>query len=236
MHLRQIIIARSRFPSLRHFPFNLTILQRTHRLQLRVPVTFFSGENGTGKSTLLKAVAQRSGVNIWQGEQRIRYQASPYENSLSQAIDLEWVDGYVGGSFFDSQVFRNFAQILDDWAVNDPDVLTYFGGHSLMQQSHGQSLMSFFKARFKMKGLYILDEPETALSPRSQIELLKLLRDMGSSGKAQFIIASHSPILLACPEAEILSFDQEPIRTVKYEDTEYYRIYKRFLEDRWRYF
>ena len=236
MHLRRIIIARSKFPSLKHFPFNLTILQRTDRLHLRVPITFFSGENGTGKSTLLNAVARRSGVNIWQGEQRIRYQASPYENSLSQAIDLEWVDGHVSGSFFDSQVFRNFAQILDDWAVNDPDVLTYFGGHSLMKQSHGQSLMSFFKARFKIKGLYILDEPETALSPKSQIELLKLLRDMGSSGNVQFIIASHSPILLACPEAEILSFDQEPIRTVKYEDTEYYRIYKRFLENRWQYF
>jgi predicted ATPase len=114
-------------------------------------------------------------------------------------------------------------------------VLGYFGGQSLMQQSHGQSLMSFFKARFKIKGLYILDEPETALSPKSQIELLNLLRDMGSSGKAQFIIASHSPILLACPEAEILSFDHEPIRTIEYEDTEYYRIYRRFLEDRWRY-
>jgi predicted ATPase len=154
---------------------------------------------------------------------------------LNRAIDLEWIDGHVAGSFFDSQVFRNFAQILDDWAVSDPDVLAYFGGHSLMQQSHGQSIMSFFKSRFKIKGLYILDEPETALSPKSQIELLTLLRDTSSIGKAQFIIATHSPILLACPEARILSFDHETIRTVEYEDTEYYRIYKQFLDDRWRY-
>lgn len=235
MHLRRVIIAQGRFPTLKHFPFNLTILQRTTSLHLRTPITFFSGENGSGKSTLLKAIAHRSGVNIWQGEQRIRYNASPFENSLNRAIDLEWIDGHVAGSFFDSQVFRNFAQILDDWAVSDPDVLAYFGGHSLMQQSHGQSLMSFFKSRFKIKGLYILDEPETALSPKSQIELLTLLRDTSSIGKAQFIIATHSPILLACPEARILSFDHETIRTVEYEDTEYYRIYKQFLDDRWRY-
>jgi predicted ATPase len=236
MHLCKIIIARSRFPTVRHFPFNLAILKRTTSLHFRTPITFFSGENGTGKSTLLKAVARRSGVNIWQGEQRIRYAASPYENHLSHAIDLEWIDGPVSGSFFDSQVFRHFAQILDDWAASDPDVLAYFGGKSLMQQSHGQSLMSFFNSRFKVKGLYILDEPETALSPKSQIELLTLLKDMASTGHAQFIIASHSPILLACPGAKILSFDHAPVRTVEYEDTDYYRIYKQFLDDRWRYF
>ena len=235
MHLQKVIIAHSRFPTENHFPFNLTILRQTASLPFRTPITFFSGENGTGKSTLLKAVARRSGVNIWQGEQRIRYAASPYENHLSQVIDLEWNGGPVGGSFFDSQVFRNFAQILDDWATSDPEVLAYFGGTSLMQQSHGQSLMSFFNSRFKIRGLYILDEPETALSPKSQIELLKLLRNMASAGHAQFIIATHSPILLACPDARILSFDQAPIHTVEYEDTDYYRIYKQFLDDRWRY-
>jgi predicted ATPase len=235
MHLHKVIIANSRFPTVKHFPFNLTILRRTASLHFHTPITFFSGENGTGKSTLLKAVARRSGVNIWQGEQRIRYAASPYENYLSQAIDLEWIGSPVGGSFFDSQVFRNFAQILDDWAASDPEVLVYFGGKSLMQQSHGQSLMSFFNSRFKIEGLYILDEPETALSPKSQIELLKLLRNMAAAGHAQFIIATHSPILLACPEAKILSFDHAPIHTVKYEETDYYRIYKQFLDDRWHY-
>ncbi len=236
MHLQKVIIAHNRFPTENHFPFNLTILRRTASIHFRTPITFFCGDNGTGKSTLLKAVAQRSGVNIWQGEQRIRYSASPYENYLYQAIDLDWNGGPVGGSFFDSQVFRNFAQILDDWATSDPDVLAYFGGTSLMQQSHGQSLMSFFHSRFIIRGLYILDEPETALSPKSQIELLKLLRKTAASDNAQFIIATHSPILLACPDARILSFDHAPIHSVEYEDTDYYRIYKQFLDDRWRYF
>ena len=235
MHLRKVIISHKRFPTAEHFPFNLALLKKTTHIEFRTPVTFFSGENGTGKSTILRAVAQRSGVNIWQGEQRNRYAASPYENHLGRVIDIDWLDGPVPGSFFDSQVFRNFAQILDDWATGDPDVLAYFGGKSLMQQSHGQSLMSYFHSRFMIKGLYILDEPETALSPRSQIDLLKLIRDRAENGNAQFIIATHSPILLACPEAIILSFDRAPVHAVDYEDTDSYRVYKQFFDDRRRY-
>jgi len=91
--------------------------------------------------------------------------------------------------------------------------------------------MAFFQSRFKLKGLYFLDEPETALSPKSQLALLKLLKDMGEAGKAQFIIATHSPILLACPGAEIFSFDSIPVETITYEDTPYYQIYKSFMEN-----
>ena len=114
-------------------------------------------------------------------------------------------------------------------------MLEYFGGKSLVQQSHGQSLMSFFKSRFKIKGLYLLDEPETALSPKSQLALLTLLKEMSRAGHAQFIIATHSPILLACPGSVIYSFDHIPIRQIAYEDTEYYRIYKSFMNDRAQY-
>jgi len=98
-----------------------------------------------------------------------------------------------------------------------------------MTQSHGQSLMAYFNSRLKIKGLYILDEPETALSPRSQLELLGLLKEAGRSGQAQFIIASHSPILLACPGAKILSFDEAPVRQINYEDTSHYQVYKEFM-------
>ena len=100
-----------------------------------------------------------------------------------------------------------------------------------MAQSHGQSLMAYFKSRFKIIGIYFLDEPETALSPKSQVQLLNLLEDMGRSGHAQFIIASHSPILLACPGAEILSFDENPVKQIDYEDTNHFRIYKEFMAD-----
>ncbi len=113
----------------------------------------------------------------------------------------------------------------------DPGLIEYLGGRSLMSQSHGQSLMAFFTSRFKIKGIYFLDEPETALSPKSQVELLNLLQDMARSGHAQFIIASHSPILLACPGAGLLNFDENPVRPIEYEDTKHYKIYKEFMED-----
>jgi predicted ATPase len=91
--------------------------------------------------------------------------------------------------------------------------------------------MSFFRARYKIKGLYLMDEPETALSPKSQLELLKLLQEMSALGHAQFIIATHSPILLACPGSVIYSFDDSPVRTIRYEDTEHYQVYKNFMEN-----
>ena len=235
MHLEKVHIVQDRFPTLKYYPFDLDLLRKTTTLDFQTPVTFFVGENGTGKSTLLKAVAMRSGVNIWQGERRIRYAHNPHEEQLFRAMDVEWKNGKVQGSYFDSQVFRNFAQILDDWAANDPGVLDYFGGKSLLQQSHGQSLMAFFHSRFQIEGLYILDEPETALSPKSQLELLTLLKNAGDAGHAQFIIATHSPILLACPESCIFSFDHTPVKTVEYEQTDHYRIYRRFMEDRAHY-
>lgn len=236
MHLLHIHIVHARFPTRQHYPFNLTIMHRTDSISFTTPITFFVGENGTGKSTLLKAIAMRCGVNMWQGEKRFRRITNPFEERLFQALDPKWANGGVSGSYFDSQVFRHFAQILDDWAANDPDVLTYFGGKSLIQQSHGQSIMSFFKSRFRVEGLYLLDEPETALSPRSQLELLKLLSGNGRSSRAQFIIATQSPILSACPNARILSFDHAPVGEISYEETDAYRIYHRFLQNRTQFF
>jgi predicted ATPase len=133
-----------------------------------------------------------------------------------------------------SFIFHHFTQILDEWAVADPGQLTYFGGRSLMTQSHGESFMSFFRSRYQIKGLYLLDEPETALSPRSRLALLELLMTSGA-GHAQCIIATHSPILLACPHAVIYSFDYSPIQQVRYEETEHYQIYRDFLEKRANY-
>ena len=104
-----------------------------------------------------------------------------------------------------------------------------------MTQSHGQSLMSFFRTRYRIKGLYLLDEPETALSPKTQVGLLNILQEMSQAGHAQFIIATHSPILLACPGAEIYSFDSSPVTQIEYEETEHYQIYKNFMEDRKQY-
>lgn len=177
----------------------------------------------------------KCGIHIWERNERKRCTVNPFENELYRAIGIEWSNGSVPGSFFASDIFRNFSQILDDWASMDPQILDYFGGRSLLTQSHGQSLISFFRARYRVKGLYFMDEPETALSPKSQIELLKILIQMSRKGHAQFIIATHSPILLACPESGILSFDHIPVKSVMYEETKYYRFYKDFMNHQEKY-
>jgi predicted ATPase len=198
-------------------------------------VTFFIGENGTGKSTLLEALAHRCGIHIWRDIGRTHFEINPYEEDLCKFIAVEWADGPVPGSYFASAIFQHFAQSLDEWAKADPEILDYFGGKSLMTQSHGQSLMSFFKARYKIRGFYLLDEPETALSPKSQLELLRLLHHMGRMGHAQFVIATHSPILLACRESRIYSFNHIPMQEIEYKNTDYYRIYRSFMDDPNRY-
>jgi len=150
---------------------------------------------------------------------------NPYEDMLGHYISVEWVEDSVPGSFFGSSVFQDFARILDEWAATDPGQLDYFGGKSLLTQSHGQSIMSFFKARYAIKGLYLLDEPETALSPKTQIALLDLLEKMSIAGHAQFLVATHSPILLSCPNATIYSFDHVPIAPIPYEQTNHYQTF-----------
>jgi predicted ATPase len=232
MHLKKVILNPEKYPTRQHYPFNLDLFQKNQSITFNSPVTFFVGENGSGKSTLLEAITRKCGIYIWQGILRPRFNASPHEKDLYKTIGIEWCNGKkVPGSFFGSQIFSNFARILDEWLTMDPGLLEYFGGKSLMAQSHGQSLMAFFKSRFKIKGLYLLDEPETALSPRSQLTLLSLLKEGCQSGNAQFIIATHSPILLACPDARILTFDEIPVRQIAYENTDHYRIYKDFMAD-----
>lgn len=235
MHLKEVTFHSRKYPVNDRYPFNLTLFHETERLTFDVPVTLFVGENGTGKSTLLEALAAACNIHIWRDTQRSRPDYNPYEDKFHQYISVHWSDGRVPGSFFGSKNFQYFAELLDTWAAADRGQLNYFGGTSLTTQSHGQSLMSFFRSRYKVKGLYLLDEPETALSPRSQLELLNVLENMSKDGHAQFVIATHSPLLLACPRAIIYTFDQSPIQRLAYEQTEHYRIYKDFMNDRNKY-
>jgi predicted ATPase len=236
MHLKNITLFPEKYPTSKYYPFNLPVFKETRKIKFHANITFFIGENGTGKSTLLEAIAHKCGIHIWKAEEKTRVRQNPYDHTLYKYMDVNWLNGYVPGSFFGSDTFRYFAQSLEEWAIADPGMLDYFGGKSLITQSHGQSLMALFRARYGLKGLYLLDEPETALSPKSQLELLKILNKQGSKQHAQFIVASHSPILLACPGAEIYSFNHIPLTRVEYEDTEYYKIYKGFMEDRSRFF
>lgn len=235
MHLKRIVFHPDRYPVRDQYPFHLPAFHQTGDLPLETPVTLFTGENGTGKSTLLEGIARACGIHIWQKAEGRRVRKNPYEKRFWEYLTVEWTRGRVPGSFFGSAVFRDFARILEEWASADPGQLDFLGGRSLLTQSHGQSVLSFFRARYAIRGLYLMDEPETALSPRSQLELMEVVTAMGRAGHAQFIMATHSPILLACPGAVIYSFDQAPIAPVRYEDTENYRLYRNFLENRERY-
>lgn len=229
MHLNHVRILSEKFPTREFYPFHLDILQMTERITFSSPVTFFIGENGTGKTTLLKALSRKCNIHIWEYGTRTGLEENPYEQELYRALEVEWVNGPVPGSFFSSETFRDFSKLLDEWARGGAGILEDFGGKSLMNQSHGQSILSFCRGRYRVKGLYFLDEPETALSPKSQMELLKLVAEMSRKGHAQFLISTHSPILLACPGATIYSFDSIPVQAVPYEETEYFRFYREFL-------
>ena len=237
MHITSLSIHRDTFPATDAYPFNLEFLHKTDAITFTSPVTCFVGENGSGKSTLLKAIAHRANIYIWQGFQRSRYKKSRYENDLYRHVSLTWSDreggvahsGACNGAFFASEIFKNFSQLLDEWASSDPGVLEYFGNRSLMAQSHGQSHMAYFTHRFNIKGLYLLDEPENALSPKTQLELLDVLKTAMEIGESQIIMATHSPILLSLGGAQILSFDRSPITEVGLRETEQFSVYADFF-------
>ena len=220
-----------KFPVLDYYPFNLKIFQNTDTITFNNSITMFIGENGTGKSTLLKALAYKCGIHIWQSEFNLRCEKNPHEEDLYKTISVKWENEAVPGSFFGSQIFSHFAKNLEEWAMNDSGMLNYFGGKSLITQSHGQSLMSYFQSRYNIKGLYFLDEPETALSPSSLVELLNLLTKIRKQGHAQFIIATHSPFLMALPDSQIFTFDNTTIQPIKYKDTDYYKLYRNFMNN-----
>ncbi|MBN1560345.1 AAA family ATPase [candidate division KSB1 bacterium] len=236
MHIQNIKLLHDNYPTCDFYPFNLEIFRKTDAIELTSPITFFIGENGTGKSTLLRAIANKAAIHIWDAPPIRRIKPNPYEQLLHQTISISWTNGRVPGSYFGSQIFNRFTYLLEEWAAADPGLIDYFGGHSLMTLSHGQSLVAFFKTRYKIKGLYLLDEPETALSPKSQLELVRVLIDAAAAQQAQFIIATHSPVLLATPGAKILSFDGAPIHIMQYRDTEYYQFYRDFMNNMENYF
>lgn len=231
MHLKHVTFFPAQYPTRDRYPFNQEIFHHTEQMNLLSPVTIFVGENGTGKSTLLEALCRKCGIHIWRGIDRARFQINPYEEQFHKYITIEWVNDKIPGAFFSSELFHNFTQLLDEWAVDDPGMLKFYGGKSLVTQSHGQSLMSYFKMRYQIKGVYLLDEPETALSPKNQLRLLRTLHEMGQAGHAQFILATHSPILMACPGANIYNFNEAPLQQIRYEETEHYQIYKDFMTD-----
>lgn len=232
MYITEVRIHSDFYPTGHYYPFNIPTLQQTRQLSFRKPVVFFVGENGSGKSTLLEAITRKCGVHAWDKPKRHAAHNNPYEDRLSDFIEVTWDSDRVPGSLFKAETFRDVADFLDDVALCDPGRLKYQGGHILNTLSHGEGMLTYFNGRYHIKGLYFLDEPEAALSPASQIKFLKLLQRLVAGGQAQFVIATHSPILLAYPDAQIYSFEGPHIEEVDYEETTHYKIYKQFFTDR----
>ena len=209
------------------FPGNLGFVSELH-LEFDDAVTFFVGENGSGKSTLLEAIAVLAGFPISGGStNEVDSSHGLQENSLLAdalrlAVKRQPKDGY----FFRAELQAHFASLLDQRRT-DPDFLgdpyARYGGRSLHTMPHGEAFLSVMQNRFS-EGLFILDEPESALSPQRQLTLLAIMYDRCRTGKTQFIIATHSPILLTFPEARIVSFDDGKLETVQLKDTSHYQI------------
>jgi predicted ATPase len=232
MYLTKVRVNSENYPTHRCYPFNVPILAEPSELVFRKRVVFFVGENGSGKSTLLEAITRKCDIHVWDKPKRHVAHHNPYEDRLKDYITVTWSNGHVAGSLFRAETFYDLADFLDDVALCDPGRLKYHGGQLLNTLSHGEGILSYFSGRYHVKGLYILDEPEAALSPASQVKFLQLLQRLEAQGHAQFIIATHSPILLAYPGAQIFSFDSSRIEEVRYEDTTHYKIYRQFFADR----
>ena len=226
MYLKSCKVLQDTIPNKQEYPFNIPSLQDLHELEFPTNVTFFVGENGSGKSTLLEAIADRCDFNTAGGGRQNLYEVHKAESSLGEYIRLSWLPKISNGFFLRSETFYQFASHID--LIEDPRRYTAFGGKSLHHQSHGESFLALFMNRFKGKAIYLLDEPEAALSPTRQLSLLKIMKDL--EHEAQFIIATHSPILLGYPNATIYSFDQGEIESIRYEDTIHYIVTKRFLD------
>jgi predicted ATPase len=231
VHLLEMRIDPTRFPTRQAYPFSLPVVQETATLLLDAAVTFFTGDNGSGKSTFLRGLAHRCGIHIWESADRASPSRNPFVERLGDCIDLRWRAGSVPGSFFAAESFRNFAELLDAWAASDPGLYAYFGGGSLTEKSHGQCNMAFFESRFRVPGLYLLDEPESALSPRRQLELRRILAEAAGRGDAQFVVATHSPILMSLPGSRVFSFDRCPVAEIAYRDTDSFRLHRQFFVD-----
>lgn len=212
------------------YPFTLPIIKNLTDIEFKTPVTFFVGENGSGKSTLLEAIAHLAGFNHEGGSVHIRFKTSEevrYSSAeqLGQYLTLCWRHKPKNGYFFRAESFFNVATYID--VVGGPG----YGNKSLHAQSHGESFMSFFTNRLGKGGFFIFDEPEAALSPQRQLSLLVILNQMCKDTDSQFIIATHSPILLGYPNATIYSCDSGTLEKISYTDTDHYVITKEFLNN-----
>lgn len=241
------------------FPFTLEIVRSIQELQFTSPVTFFVGENGTGKSTVLEAIACAVG-SVTVGSESVKTDQTLADmRRLADYFRLAWTKRTHRGFFLRAEDFfgyaksmrqtqeelrRDLAAVDDEYAgrsqlaidlarspyQHEIGAISRRYGASIDQRSHGESFLALFQARFVPDGLYLLDEPEAALSPARQLTFISALKQMVAEN-SQFIIATHSPIILAFPEADIFQFEAGTIQRVKYEDLQHVRLTRDFLDN-----
>lgn len=216
------------------YPFALPAIKHFSSLELHPNVTFFCGENGTGKSTLLEGIAVLEGFNAEGGTRGFRFETRRAEYPLARVLGVS--RGLRGklrsdGFFFRAESFFNAATYIEEIEGDRPPEKRIYGDRSLHEQSHGESFLQIFLSRLTGNGLYLFDEPEAALSPQRQLVFLRAMHDLVNR-ESQLIVATHSPILMAYPGATIYWFDETGIRQVAYEETEHYKVTKAFLNRR----
>ena len=224
-YLLQISIDRSKVPSFDDYPYCLPVCRNMEEIDLHTAVTFLVGENGTGKSTLLEAIAIASGFNAEGGSRNFGFSTRASHSCLHEALAIRrGLRRPQDGFFLRAESFYNVATEVENLGVSG------YGSRSLHEQSHGEAFMTLVMERFRGSGLYLLDEPEAALSPSRQLALLARLHQLVQAD-SQFIIATHSPILMAYPHSTIFLLTERAITPVKYTDTEHYAVTRQLLNN-----
>ena len=217
-------LKREDVPSFDAYPFSLPAVRALDVLPLHPQVTFFVGENGSGKSTLLEAIAVSCGFNAEGGTKNFRFETHSSHSHLHQYLRIaKGIRRPKDGFFFRAESFFNVATEIERLDVTD-----FYGGKSLHEQSHGESFLTLMMNRFGGGGLYLLDEPEAALSPQRQMAALARIHDLVNLD-SQFIIATHSPILMAYPNSFIYACNSAGVERIEYEETEHYRVMHDFM-------
>lgn len=235
-YIRSISLNKGKIDNSNQYPFNLPVLKNLEDLEFHPKVTFIVGENGSGKSTLLEAIAVAYGFNPEGGTKNFTFQTRDSHSDLHDYINIvKGIKMPKNGFFLRAETTYNLATDIDE-RDEDPEqwgakIIDSYGGKSLHQQSHGESFFSIFLNRFGPKGIYILDEPEAALSPSRQMSMITRMDELVKED-CQFIIATHSPILMAYPRATIYEIKNEKLNEVSYEETEHFQITQSFLNNK----
>ncbi len=230
--ISRVTLRRDIVESFERYPFSLPAVRSLDVLEIHPKVTFLVGENGSGKSTLMEAIAVAMGYNAEGGSRNFSFGTRRSHSELHQYLRV--ARGFRrprDGFFLRAESFFNVAteiERLDAEPAFGPPVVDAYGGRSLHEQSHGESFLALMMHRFGGNGLYLLDEPEAALSPQRQLAVLSRIHDLVGDG-SQFIIATHSPILMAYPDAWIYACSAEGVARVGYQDTEHFRVTRDFL-------